>query len=117
MFVAAKSFAEVSEQVGEVFDIDAENFSGWVYPDGKTYFTKRFEFTDAKTAFGFPSTGASFTVPNLTGFFMPTVEENGPDGPVLAKRPGFNAVPQHAHSSATLSESSVVRTMLQSKQF
>ena len=77
MFVAASSFEDVTRQVGEVFDIDAPDFSGWVYPDGKTYFTKRFEFAEAKMAFGESATAASFTVPDLVGFFMPTCEESG----------------------------------------
>lgn len=49
-------------------DIDADDFNGWVFPNGTTFSCGPNDFTLAKKAFG-KEVNTSFTVPNLNMFF------------------------------------------------
>ena len=101
MFVAAKSYEDVKKQVGNIEDVDSDNFSGWVYPNGQTIYTKRFEFMEAKQLFGMAPTAASFTVPDIAGYLKPTCIDDMQEG-VLKKHDGKNGVPLHTHIGVIL---------------
>lgn len=100
MFIAEGT--DIEKQLnGVVDDVYAENFSGWVHPNGQTIKTKRYDFIEAKTAFGATQTSLTFTVPNIEGFLKPVGDQTNQT--ILKKLPGYNNVPVHSHDSVTFS--------------
>ena len=113
MFVHANSYNELTSQInGTIEDIYDENFSGWVVPDGKTFLTKRFDFMEAKLAFGQSSIAGAFTVPNFAGFVKPT--GNKDKYKLAVKQAGHNNVPVHTHSNVVFSDAAPVINQVKS---
>lgn len=50
-------------------DIHADDFNGWVFPNGTTFTCESGEFTAAVNAFGDGRSKTQFTVPDLQTFF------------------------------------------------
>ena len=79
-------------------DISADDFDGWVYPNGTTFEASEDEFPDACRTYG---NGSGFTVPDLSSF----VKLN--PGVVNQDSAGFhgfsNGVPEHSHEIRDIS--------------
>ena len=77
-------------------DVNAEDFDGWVYPDGTTYIVAADDFADAKERFGQEPDSTRLTVPRLSGFFKADTDAADAEW----RRFSNTGVPHHMHTAA-----------------